>query len=126
MNGEVFTKETVTLLKGWIGDAIKDKVPFMLRAVIKPTIGIGLNVLNKYADRIVPDRVDTYINGAVVELEKGNYDLAGQFVGKGLDALAEKVKGDTVKEKFFTSIGVTIIAGIEYVIEERRGTNKDD
>ena len=47
--------------------------------------------------------------------------MAGQFVGKGLDALAVKMKGDTIKEKFFTSIGVTIMSGIEYVIEERRG-----
>ena len=51
-DGIVFTESTVTLLKNWIGDAIKPKVPFILRAIVKPAIGIALNVVNKYADRI--------------------------------------------------------------------------
>lgn len=120
MDSTVFTDATNKLLKDWIGDVIKPKVPFLVRGLVNPIIGIGLSVFNKSGDKVIPDRVDIFINGAVTELNKGNFDLAGQFVGKGLDALAEKMKGGTYKEKFFTNVGLTIMSGIEYAIEVKK------
>lgn len=122
MDGKVFSSATDALLKDWIGGAIKPRIPFLLRGLVKPVIGIAINIFNTQADKIVPDRVDVYINGAINEINKGNYDMAGQFVGKGLDALAEKLKGGSLKEKFFTNIGITIMSGIEYTIELRKAS----
>jgi len=122
-DGIVFSEETSALLKDWIGDALKPKVPFIVRGLVKPTLGITIGLISKYADKIVPDKVDMYINDAITKAKDGDFDGAGCAVGAGIEVLVSaKSEAGSVKEKFFVNVGETIMTGLEYAIEVKKGS----
>ena len=120
-DGIVFTKETSKLLVNWTGDAIKPHVPFLARGLVKPVLGIVFNLVSKFGDRIIPDRVDVYINEALTKAKAGDFDGAGKTVGIGVEILVSaKANAGSAKRKFFINIGETLMSGIEFAIEAKQ------
>ena len=121
MNNQFLTKETNDLVKDIIVEAVKPKVPFLLRALVSPSVGIVLNLVNKYADKVVPDSVDGYINIAIKEAHTGNYNLAAASIGKAADTLIDIPNVDDVHESnLFISIAQAIVQGVKVWIEKKK------
>ena len=120
-DGKVFTKDTNKLLVNWTGDAIKPHVPFLARGLVKPVLKIVFNLVSKFGDRIIPDRVDSYINEAITRANAKDWDGAGESIGVALETLAgAKADAGTAKRKFFINIGETLTSGIEFAIENKK------
>ena len=121
MNGTVFTNETKALLKSIISDAIKTKVPVLIRPLIKPAVGIALNVLNNLGDKFIPDKVDYYINEAIVKANAKEWDNAAAAIGIAGDVLVDIPNVDDAHERnLFVTIAQAIVHGIRVWIEKKR------
>jgi len=117
----VLLPETTKLVVGLITDAIKPKVPFIIRTLVKPVVKIGVNKLNELGGKYIPDEVDNYINTAVVEIHKGNYDVAAESIGVAADLLVDIPSLDAEHEKkLFVSIAQAIVNSVKTIIESKK------
>ena len=119
----VFTDNTKKLLKDIASEAIKPRVPLLVRPLISPAVGIAINVVNNQAAKFVPDSIDVYINTAILEGHNGNYDLAAQAIGIAADTLVDIPNVDDVHEKnMFVTIAQAIVQGVSVWIERKKAS----
>lgn len=118
---EVLTKETSDLVIGLLTDKIKPKVPFMLRPLVKPALGVGVGALNKMGGQCIPDSVDKYINEAIIRGHRGDWDNAAAAIGMAADELIDIPNIDDAHESnVFVTISQAIVQGVRVWIEKKR------
>lgn len=117
----VWKPETTELLVGIISEAVKPKVPFMFRGLVKPAVNIAVKTLNSKASKFVPDKIDNLINDAIVAGVAGDWDLASANIGAAADELVDiPTMPDEYEKQLFVSITAAIIQSIKYWIEKKK------
>lgn len=118
---QVWSKETTELLVGIISDAVKPRVGFMVRGLVRPAVKIAVKTANKYSARVVPDMVDRYVNSAIIKANDGDWDGAAEQIGIAGDVLVDIPGVDDDHEKaLFVSIAQAIVSGVKSYIESKR------
>ncbi len=119
-DGKVFTNKTTDLLVKVGNDNLRKNVPFMLRGLVKPVLRICINMVSKWGDKVIPDKVDIYINSAVQKGYEKEWDEAAVDIGVALDALINIKTIDPEHERnMFVSIAQALVNGIEGWINNR-------
>ena len=118
---EVFSKSTASLLVRVITDAIKPHVVVLLRPLIKPAVGIGINVSNKFLGKFIPDEIDPLLNSAIQKANEGEWDSAAEDIGLAGNMLVDIPNVDDEHErKLFVSIAQAIVNGVKSWIENKK------
>lgn len=121
MNGKFLTKETTGLVVDVINESVNNKVPFFLRPLVKPALNVGMNLFNKYADKIIPDKIDALINSSITKAHAGDWNGAAKDIGIAGDSLVDiKFINDENEEKLFVSIAQSLVQGIKTWIESKK------
>lgn len=104
MDGKFLSKVTKALIVSFLLGLFIKKIPWYLRKIVKVVVPIVINVIDKYADKVIPDKIDPLINMAITAIDKGDYDKAGQATGVALDMLVEiqNVSGIKKRNAFVT------------------------
>lgn len=84
-DGKVLTNETKQLLTKALDDAIK--LPFYLEFADGYAIKIILNIVDKKADKFIPDVIDPMINTGIRLAFEGNKEQAAMELGTALNLL---------------------------------------
>ena len=120
-DGRVWTKSTTKLLVGIIGEAVKPKVPFLVRGLINPAIKIALKTSNTYLDRVIPDEIDGFVNDAIIKGYEGDWDNAAIDIGLAGDMLVDIPNLDDEHEKkLFVTIAQAIVQSVKTWIENKK------
>lgn len=120
MDGKFLTQQTEDLVAKFLYNLTVQKVPFFLRFVLKKIISIVLAFVGKYADKVIPDAVDNYINIAITELFKGNYDAASLAIGTAGNMLVDIPKIDEdYEQKAFVNASELLVNLIKNSIKNR-------
>lgn len=119
MDGIFLSEETSKMVVDVIHDSVAKKVPFVIRGLVKPAIRIGMNMLNKYADQVIPDKIDGLINSAIQKANSGDWIGASVDIGEAGDALVDiKYLDDANERMLFVSIAQSLVQGIKTWIEK--------
>jgi hypothetical protein len=110
MDGKFLTKETNELISQFLFKLLNKKVPFFLRFVLKKLIGIVLSFAGKYADKVIPDKVDALINKAINQLFKKDYDNAAISIATVENIMIDipRISEDYEQKAFLSSTEVLI------------------
>lgn len=121
MDGKVFSKETEERIVFLVADAVKGKVPLIVRPLVKPAVGIVVGIVNKQLDKVIPDKIDGLLNEAFKYGDKDQWDLAADKVGEAADMLVDIPLVDDNKEKeLFVSIAQVIVNAVKTWIDGRK------
>jgi hypothetical protein len=113
----VWQASTTDLLVDLITDAVKPKVPVLVRGLTKPVVKSA----NKYASKVIPDKVDKFINDAIVLGNAGEWDKAAKSIGKAGDTLVDIPNlDDAHEEALFVSVAQAIVNGVKAWIENKK------
>lgn len=121
-DGKVWTKETVDILVGFTYERIKAKLPGWLKllGIVKPVLRIALNMLNKYADKVIPDEVDVYINSGILKIKDGDYKGASDDFATAENTLVDIPFLDEQNEqKAFANVNMAIIEFCKGLIRDK-------
>ena len=118
---QVWTDSTTKLLVDVITNAVKPKVKFLLRGLVRPAVKIAVKTANKYSAKIVPDKVDVYVNDAIIKANNGDWDAAAEQIGIAGDLLVD-IPGvdDDHEKKLFVSIAQAIVNGVKSWIDNKK------
>ncbi len=120
-DGRVWKKETTELLVGIISDAVKPKVPYVFRGLVKPAVNIAVKTLNEKASKFVPDKIDNLINDAIVAGAANDWDLASTNIGVAIDELVDiPLMDDEHEKQMMVSVVAAIANTIKAWIERKR------
>ena len=104
-----------------ITDAVKPRVGFMVRGLVRPAVRIAVKTANKYSAKFVPDKVDEYVNSAIIKANDGDWDGAAEQIGIAGDVLVDIPGVDDDHEKaLFVSIAQAIVSGVKSWIESKK------
>lgn len=119
MDKKIWTDETTELLATVISDAVKSKVPFILRPLTKPATKVIIGLINTKADAFVPDSIDDYVNSAINLGYEGKWDEAAEQVALAADLLIDIPSvEDEYESKLFVALTQAIVNGIRVWIEK--------
>lgn len=120
-DGIIFTDKTTDLLVKLGNDNLRKKAPFFLRGLVKPALRIAINLVSKWGDKVVPDKVDVYINSAIDKGYSKDWDAAAIDVGMALAEIIELKRVDPEHEKnLFVSVAQAIINGVGNWIDSNK------
>ena len=123
-DGTVWKSSTTDLLVDIISKAVKPKVPFLARGLVKPAVKIAIKTVNKYSDKVVPDKVDTLVNDAIVKASEKDWDGAAECIGLAGDMLVDIPQIDDEHERqLFVIIAQALVQGVKTYIESKKGAN---
>ena len=105
MDGKFLTTETKKLAVAFLLSLFVKNISWIFRGIAKTGVSLVINIADKYADKVVPDRIDPLINIALTSLNDGNLDKAGQATGTALGMLVEiqNVSGIKKRNAFVTA-----------------------
>ena len=106
MDGKFLSKETKALIVAFLIGLFIKKIPWIFRGIAKAIVSAVINIADKYADKVIPDKIDPLVNAAITAIDEGNYDKAGQATGIALDMLIkiQNVNGITKRNAFVTGM----------------------
>lgn len=87
MDGKVFTKETKKLMKKGIDNALQ--LPFYLEWADGPAAGAIIDIVDKKADKYIPDDIDPLINSGITKAFDGNLEGAATDLGIALNKVID-------------------------------------
>jgi len=120
-DGKVWSDSTSGLLVDIVSEAIKPRIGFLVRGLVKPAVKIVIKVSNQYLSKVVPDSIDGYVNDAIVFGHNGEWDAAAEAIGEAGDVLVDIPGVDDDHEKqLFVSIAQAIVNGVKTWIETKK------
>lgn len=121
MDGKFLTKETTDLVVKLIFSLFKAKIPWFFRGIAKQVLQVGIKLLNKGADKIIPDKADAFVNLAIQSGNKGDWDAAAIFIAKAENVIIDLPHlTESQEEKFFAANTNTLVQGIKSWIENKK------
>lgn len=120
MNGKVLTKETKVQIVKVLDDAIK--LPFYIEPFDAIALNTLLNLVDRYADKVVPDELDANLNAAIQLALGGEEEKAIEMVVSIANALVDipLLDEDTEQEIGINAMKL-IISFVKDWITKRRG-----
>jgi len=120
-DGKIWTKETTELLVDIAYDAFGKKVPFFLRGLVKPALRMIIKLINEKADKVVPDKIDTFVNDAIVKASNKDFEGAATDIALAGDLLVDiPVLDNEQEKKLFITIATAIVQAVENWIASKR------
>jgi len=120
-DGKIWTKETTELLVDIAYDAFGKKVPFFLRGLVKPALRMAIKLINEKADKVVPDKIDTFVNDAIVKASNKDFEGAATDIALAGDLLVDiPVLDNEQEKKLFITIATAIVQAVENWIASKR------
>lgn len=118
-DGKFFTQETKDLLKKAGDDALK--LPFWAEPFDGPAFGIIINIVDKNADKVVPDEYDAGINSAIQNAFAGNFEVAEAEAATILNKVIDLpyLEEDTEYMVFVNGLGF-LVSIIKQWIEKKK------
>lgn len=67
---------------------------------------LAINIADKYADKVIPDKIDPLVNTAILAIDEKDFTKAGQATGIALDMLVQiqNVNGIKKRNAFVTGM----------------------
>lgn len=117
----VLTEQTKDLVIAFVVERVKPHVPVLARPLLKPAVGIVVRTVNSFGAKHIPDKVDPYINEAILRIDKKDWENAAASVGMAADILIDIPTIDDAHESnVFVSLAQALVQSIRCIIEKKK------
>ena len=123
-DGKFLSKETTELVANILYEKVKEKLKWWMRGIVKQGLKLALSLLNKGADKIIPDSVDIHINLAIQYGYAKELDKAVEQIAMAENILIDIPNIDEAQEyKTLHANTYAIVQNIKAWIDKRKTEN---
>jgi len=123
MDGKFLSSETKNLLAQMGDDLVK--LPIWVEPFDKMGFSAVINLVDKQADKYIPDNLDKPINEAITEAFNGNYDGASSKIGTALNVVIDIPLLNEDSEQVLFVSGVTFLVSLIKTWIEKKKVTKE-
>ena len=123
MDGKLLTDETKSILVDFIYMEVKAILPKWITffGIAKTAIKLGLNYLNTQGDKVIPDKIDIYINEAIKRFNKGEIEAAIAAIANAENKLVDLPNMDETQEYgVWYANSYALVLNIKALIEKKK------